>query len=408
MISGSIPHRLFCLILLCFVPATSRAAAPAENWVGTWATAPYSASNTEMKLGETDMTLRQIVHVSLGGSRLRIVLTNEFGSDPLRVQSAHVALSTGGSEIGLASANALTFSGREAITIPPGASAISDPADLKFPPLSDLAISLFIPAQPIHSRSFHGFADQTNYMTPENVVGQKKFSDARTFESWEFLKGVDVVAPESAGAIVCFGDSITDGALSTKNANARWPDVLARRVQADKKLRALSVLNEGIGGNRVLHDGTGPNALARFDRDVLTHPGVKYFIFMEGINDIGNATNPKGGKDPITAEELIAGLQQMVERAHTHGIKAIGATLTPFVGAGYQSAEGEKIRVAVNGWIRTNKALDGVVDFDLATRDPSNPAVFSKTADSGDHLHPGDAGYKAMGDSIDLPRLFAK
>jgi lysophospholipase L1-like esterase len=401
---------LACALFFCAVlPSNVRAAAPAGGWVGTWATAPYAAPNTKEPIGRTDVTLRQIVHVSLGGTRVRIVLSNEFGSEPLTIGAAHVALSAGGSEIKLASANALTFSGRSSITIPPGAVVVSDPANLKLPPLSDLAVSLFLPAQAIQTLSQHGNALQTNYIADGNVVGEKAITDTKPFTTWEFLKGVDVLPAVSAGpsgAIVAFGDSITDGARSTVNTNSRWPDELARRLQADKRLAGLGVLNEGIGGNRVLHDGTGPGALARFDRDVLSQAGVKYLIVMESINDIGHAADPHKPFDIVSAADLIAGLQQLVERAHLHGIKVIGATLTPYVGAGYQSPAGEAMRTTVNDWIRTNKSLDGVIDFDMATRDAANPGQFSPAMDSGDHLHPGDAGYKAMGDAINL-KLFS-
>jgi len=398
--------RLLLALLCLSIPAAHAAAPQSERWVGTWATAPYAAANNGA-LGSADITLRQIVHVSLGGSRVRIVLSNEFGSDPLTIGAAHIALSAGGSEIRLASANALTFSGKSSITIPPGAVAISDPADLKLPALSDLAVSIFLPAQPITQLTRHNFAAQTSFLAPGNVVGEKTLADAKTFTTWDFLKDVDVLASTNSAAIVTLGDSITDGARGTIDTNGRWPDELARRLQHDKKTEVLSVLNEGIGGNRVLHDNTGPSALARFDRDVLAQAGVKYLIIMEGINDIGNATSPTAPKDPVTADDLIAGLQQMVERAHVHGIKVIGATLTPYVGAKYQSAAGETIRVAVNDWIRSSKSLDGVIDFDMATRDPSNPSQFLPVMDCGDHLHPGDAGYKAMGDSIDL-KLFTE
>ena len=363
---------------------------------------------TDSLFGASDLTLRQIVHVSLGGSRVRIVLSNEFGLDPLIIGAAHVALSAGGSEIALGSSNALTFSGKASITIPPGAVALSDPADLKLAALSNLAVSVFLPAQPMQQRTAHNFAAQTNYMAPGNLVGEKKFENATKFTTWNFLTSVDVIAGANDGAIVAFGDSITDGALSTYDTNSRWPDVLARRLHADKKTAGLSVLNEGIGGNRVLHDSTGPSALSRFNRDVLAQAGVKYLIIMESINDIGNATSPTAPKDPVTADEIIAGLQQLVERAHIQGIKVFGATLTPYVGAKYQSPAGETMRTAVNDWIRSYKGLDGVVDFDLVTRDVSNPSVFSKIADSGDHLHPGDAGYKVMGESIDLKLFTAK
>jgi lysophospholipase L1-like esterase len=410
MMTCCIARRLFfsALLLTLSVAKTLLAAPPDQgHWVGTWAAAPFAAQNPEGGLGSADTTLREIVHVSLGGSRVRIVLSNEFGLDPLTIGAAHIALTRKGDEIELMTANALTFGGKSSITIPPGAAAVSDPADLKLPALSDLTVSLFIPAQTIRQISGHGFAAQTNYAAAGNVVGLKALEAPRPNASWYFLKGVDVLSDEKAGVVVAFGDSITDGALSTYNTNSRWPDVLARRLQADKKTEGIAVLNEGIGGNRVLHDGTGPSALARFDRDVLAQAGVKYLIVMEGINDIGNATNPGGGKDFVTAAEIIAGLEQLVERAHIHGIKVFGATLTPYVGAKYQSAAGETMRTAVNDWIRTDKSLDGIIDFDMATRDATNPSVFSKTADSGDHLHPGDAGYKAMGEAVDL-KLFER
>ena len=215
------------------------------------------------------------------------------------------------------------------------------------------------------------------------------------------------MADGKAASIVAFGDSITDGALSTRDANARWPDDLARRLQANKKTANLGILNQGIGGNRILHDVTGPNALARFDRDVLAQAGVKYLIILESINDIGHAQDPVKPYDVVTAEDLIVGLRQLATRAHTHGIKVYGATLTPYVGAKYASPAGEAMRQAVNKWIRTTNQLDGFIDFDKATQDPPTPTVFSPAADSGDHLHPADAGYKIMADSIDLS-LFTK
>lgn len=410
----SLSTRLVFALLLAIVlaptlpggPSTFAAAPQQDHWVGTWAASPLGEANRDSALGTADTTLRQIVHVSLGGSRVRVVLSNEFGIDPLTIGAAHAALSAGGEQIALASANALTFSGKSSITIPPGAMVVSDPADLKLRPLSELAVSLFIPAQPLRQISQHTFSGQTNYIASGDLVGQKQLEGARTFDSWYFLKGVDVLAGANDAAIVTLGDSITDGAYSAQNGNARWPDVLAGRLQADKKTVGLGVLNEGIGGNRVLRDGYGPSALARFDRDVLAQAGVRYLIILESINDIGVGSNPTGPRDPVTADQLIAGLEQLVERAHIHGIKVYLATLTPYVGAQYQSPEGEKIRTAVNDWIRTDKSLDGVIDFDMATRDPANPSMFLPANDRGDHLHPGDVGYKAMGDAVDL-KLFS-
>ena len=401
------PKRMPSLLLLCLLVFTPLLSAETpDHWTGTWAAAPMAA-NRNAQYGSADITLREIVHVSLGGPVVRIVLSNEFGLDPLTIGAAHIALSAGRGDIDLASANALTFGGRSSVTIPPGALVVSDPADLKCPAFADLAVSLFLPAQPIQQISQHDYADQTSYLASGNVIGAKSLPSLTPIHSWPFLKGVDVRTTADSASVVTLGDSITDGAASTRDANARWPDVLARRLQSGKKTASLGVLNEGIGGNRILFDRTGPSALARFDRDVLAQAGVKYLIIMEGINDIGNATSPTNPRDPVTADDLIFGLSQLATRAHTHGIKVFGATLTPYVGAGYQSAAGEAIRQTLNHWIRTTSQFDGVIDFDKATTDPTHPGMFLLLDDSGDHLHPSDTGYKSMGDSIDL-KLFTK
>ena len=367
--------------------------------------------------GSADLTLRQIVHTSLGGPLVRVELTNALGSDPLTIGPVHIALAdpktgvtTG--DISLLTANALTFNGAETITIPAGGEVISDPAALTLPNGADLVISFLIPAQKVTKLTMHNSAYQTNFWATGNVVQERSLTmpgsaPQQTLSSYFFLKSVDVKAAPDTGAVVAFGDSITDGTATTPNTNQRWPDVLARRLQADKKTSKLSVANEGIGGNRILHDGAGPSALARFDRDVLALPGVKYLILLEGINDIGVGYKTDNPVDAVTAEELTAGLSQLVERAHSHGIKVFGATLTPYMGAGYSSPEGEKVRQALNASIRSAKNLDGVIDFDKATRDPAAPDKFAAAYDHGDHLHPNDAGMKAMADSIDLT-LFAK
>lgn len=394
----SLTLLLFCLC--CFNPSTASAATP-DHWVGTWATSPMAQDNHEDRVA-ADTTYREIVHVSMGGPAVRVILTNEFGLAPLTIGAANVALSAGDSDINTAVSAPLTFNGRPSIVVPPGALVVSDPVNLKLPPTSNLAVSIFIPSQPIRQISAHGYADQTNYTAPGNVVGAKSLDAPEKIYSWPFLKGVDVKADGNAAAIVAFGDSITDGAFSTRDGNARWPDVLAARLQANEKTANLGVLNEGIGGNRVLHDDTGPSALARFDRDVLAQAGVKYLIILESINDIGHAQDLHHQYDVVSADDLIAGLSQLATRAHTHGIKVFGATLTPYVGAGYASPAGENIREAVNQWIRTTNQLDGVIDFDKVIRDPANPTVFLPAYDHGGHLHPNDTGYKAMGDAIDL------
>jgi lysophospholipase L1-like esterase len=245
-------------------------------------------------------------------------------------------------------------------------------------------------------------------VAPGEDTADPNLPSARTVSDWCFVKGVDVSvkntkkAAANPAAIVAFGDSITDGAKSTRDSNSRWPDILAQRLQANKKTANISVLNEGISGNRLLHDKAGPNALARFDRDVLAQSGVKYLILFEGINDIGHTAQPLEPADVITADQMILALAQMAQSAHEHGIKVIGATLAPYAGAKYYSESGEQIRQGVNSWIRTSPAFDGVIDFDKITRDPSSPSAYLPTVDSGDHLHPNDTGYKTMANAIDL------
>jgi lysophospholipase L1-like esterase len=408
------PRFAFISALMAFTLMTS-ASSPAQkttgdHWVGTWATSPMAAKNASGSLGATTgTTLREIAHVSIGGSQVRVVLSNEFGLESLTVDAAGIALRTSDSTVETSHAVPLMFGGRSSVVIPAGALVVSDAAILSVKPLSDVAVSLFLPAQPMAQMTRHGFADQTNYMVDGNMFTSATLIDPKKFYSWDFLKGIDVKANAGAASAVMFGDSITDGALSTRDKNARWPDVLAARLAGNSRTAKVGVLNEGIGGNRVLHDNTGPSALARFDRDVLSQAGVKYLVIMESINDIGHSADPDATKryDIISAEDLIVGFQQMATRAHLHGIKVYGATLTPYVGAKYQSPEGETIRRIINQWIRTTKDLDGFIDFDKVTADPANPGVFMPAYDSGDHLHPKDAGYKAMGESVDL-KLFTK
>jgi lysophospholipase L1-like esterase len=286
----------------------------------------------------------------------------------------------------------------------------SDPVALTVEPLSDVAVSFYLPSQIMRAETYHSFADQNNYIADGDVAGATTLpenANARSMalESWYFLDGIDVNAAEGSRAIVTLGDSITDGAHSTANANRRWPDVLAARLKQEHGLEQVSVLNEGIGGNRVLNDQAGPSALARLDRDVLAQNGVRYVIVLESINDIGRLAHLTAPEDDVNAQLLEQGLKQIADAAHQHGIKAFGATLTPYGGANYNSAKGEQVRKDVNNWIRTSGVFDGVIDFDQITRDPANPDRFNPEFDSGDHLHPGDAGYKAMGDGIDL-KLF--
>ena len=349
----------------------------------------------------TNQTLRQIVHTSIGGSRVRVVLSNAFGTAPIQVGGASVALRAQDSSIQPASSKTLLFDGAPTAMILAGATLVSDPVDLTLAPLSDVAIDLFVPGELGVSPSpvtTHNGASQTNYVSDTgNHVGEATMTAALRPGAWFLVARVEVASPANTLAVVTFGDSITDGARSTPDLNNRWPDVLARRLAA-RKGTGVAVLNAGISGNRVLGDGAGINALARFDKDVLMQTGVTHVMVMEGINDIGLA---RGNPTP-SAADLIAGHKQLIERAHARGLKIYGATLTPYEGAAYYSPEGEAKRQALNEWIRSSGAYDGVIDFDKATRDPAAPSKFLPAYDSGDHLHPGDAGYTAMGNAVDL------
>lgn len=397
-------NKIFAVALLGLCAGTAMAQKPATtDWVGTWAASPMGSVVKADQPSPTDRTYRNIVRISTGGKTLRIQLTNEFGTTPLTIGAAHIALSAGEGATKPGSDHALTFGGRPTVTIPAGAMLFSDPIAMEAAPLADLVVSVYLPQQTITANSCHALGSSTNYILAGDATAQATLpAEAKKFGSWCFVKGIDVEAKDKPVALVTFGDSITDGARSTPDANHRWPNILAARMQADKKYAHIGVLNEGISGNRVLHDVAGPNALARFDRDVLAQSGAKYLIILESINDIGHGTRLKNPEDVVSAQDLIVGFQQMVARAHQHGIKVFGATLTPYEGAGYFSAEGEKIRQAVNAWIRTSKELDGVIDFDKITRDPEKPTWFLPAYDCGDHLHPNDAGYKAMGEAIDL------
>jgi lysophospholipase L1-like esterase len=394
-------------LLIAFAASSHAQSTPSSQWVGTWVTSPYLADGGFAARPLTGTTLREIAHISIGGPQVRVRFTNEYGTDPLTISDAHVAISAGGGAIQPGSDHVLTFGGVASFTIPPGAAIYSDPAPLTVAALSDVAVSFYLPPQFMRSETFHNFADQDNFLATGDVAGSETLPQSTTTVSWYFFDGIDVPAAPGSRAIVTLGDSITDGAHSTKNANLRWPDVLAARLNQDPNLKGVSVLNEGIGGNRVLNEMTGPSALSRLDRDVLSQNGVRYVIVLESINDIGHMAHPTAPNDLITAAQLEFGLKQIADAAHQHGIKAIGATLTPYVGANYASDAGEQIREAVNDWIRSSGTFDGVVDFDKITQDPQNPTHFNPAFDSGDHLHPGDAGYKAMGGGIDLS-LFAK
>ncbi|GAA3348307.1 SGNH/GDSL hydrolase family protein [Amorphoplanes nipponensis] len=392
-------------------------------WAGTWSTGvtgPATAPNPETVFD--NQTLRQIVHTSIGGRSLRVRLSNEYGAQPLVIGEARVARHAGGARIVAGTDRRLTFGGRSSVSIPPGAPALSDPVALSVPALSELVVSIHLPRRTV-AATVHGSAFQTNYVAAGNVTRSPDLTGAATTTSWYFLSGVSVAAPPRAAAVVTFGDSITDGAITTVDANHRWPDFLARRLQQAAP-DTLGVLNKGIGGNRLLYDGNtlpdppfggigplfGDSALSRFDRDVLAQPGARAVIVLLGINDIGQPGSIAPASEAVTVDELIAGYRQLIARAHERGLRIIGATLTPFQDTtipGYYTAANEAKRAAVNRWIRTSGEYDGVIDFDRAVRDPAQPLRIRPQYDSGDHLHPNDAGMRAMADAVPL-RLTAQ
>lgn len=400
-------HQAVSGAMYVFMLATMLQAATTlrEHWVGTWSAAPEAQENSTGMPGASGTSFREIVHLSLGGTAIRIVLSNEFGREPLTIGPVHVAVSVSGNAIDPSTARQVSFGGKATATIPAGARMVSDPVAITVPALSNLAVSLFVPPQILHRTSVHPYSLQTNYTADGNAIGERTMG-APSRTGWYFLRGVEVRAAENAAAVVALGDSITDGAASEWNRNERWPDILARRLQTDKSLSHLAVLNAGISGNRILRDGEGDeSALRRFDHDVLAQAGAKYLIVLEGINDIGHIVSATNDDPSASAEDIVLGIKQIVIRAHAQDIKVIGATITPYWNCKYASPEGEQIRQTVNNWIRSSKELDGVADFDRIVRDPVEPKRLRQDYDSGDHLHPSPAGLRAMAMGIDLNLL---
>jgi lysophospholipase L1-like esterase len=353
-------------------------------------------------------TLRQIVHLSVGGSELRVHLSNAFGTTSLRIDSVHIARppSPSSDQIDVTTDKALTFGGNSEVVIPAGAEYISDPVDYPVGALSNLAISFYLPEPPAQQTGHPG-SRATSYVVDGNLVSAPTLPNATKVDHWYQIAGVDVTTPADAISIVALGDSITDGHASTTNGNNRWTDLLAERLQGSAATNQIGVLNAGIGGNRLLVNGLGPNALARFNRDVLVQTGVRYVIVLEGVNDLGGLT--RLGEVPTVQHEslvahILAAYQQMILRAHARGIEIIGGTITPYVGSDYYhpTARDEQDRNTVNAWIRAPGHFDAVIDFDRVMRDPSHPDRLLPSYDSGDHLHPSPAGYHAMANAIPL------
>jgi lysophospholipase L1-like esterase len=373
---------------------------PDGSWVGTWGAAPQltEPKNLPPAPGLSDSTLRQIVHVSIGGSRLRVRFSNAFGSGPVEIAAAAVAMAGDRGAIQPDSSRSLSFEGRPAVTIAPGAMAVSDPVDYELAPLSDLAVTMHF-GQVSRDVTGHPGARCTSYLQKGDFVSTATLPTPVTIEHWYILSGVEVWAEQPQGVLAILGDSITDGRGSTTDRNRRWPDDLARRLQADPRTARIGVLNQGIGGNRLLHDGLGPSALARLDRDVLEQNGVRWLIVFEGVNDIGTAPGDDQG---TAARKVIGAYEEIIRRAHARNIRVYGATITPFGGSFYASPAREANWQAVNTWIRTSGRFDGVIDLAAAVCDPTDPTRLAPAVDCGDHLHLSDQGYVVVAGAIDL------
>jgi lysophospholipase L1-like esterase len=396
--------------------ANAASAAGAEPWITTWAATPAPRWAEELPapfgvpevLG--DQTVRQIARISVGGDQVRVVFSNEFGVRPVTIGSATIAASAGGSAVEPTTVKPLTFGGKASAVIPPGAPLVSDPIDFAAKPLSSLAVSFYLPNR-TGITSVHWDGAQTDYVSGAgDKTKDADFKPDSTNKSRLLFSRILTTAKPDSSAIVFFGDSITDGACSTVDTNNRWPDHIAERLQAEGH-PDVAVVNEAYSGDRVLTNGMGTNALSRFDMSVLSHPRVSTVVMMMGINDIGwpgkGAITPS---DPEpTAEDVEAGYEQIIDRAHARGLRFVGVTLTPFVDTfkgtpteGYYTPEKEKIREDVNAWIRANKTADGLIDFDKLLEDPNNPNHINPAYDCGDHLHPNDTGYQAMAKAVDL------
>ena len=410
-------HALLVSALLLLPAAIAAREDEGKHWIGTWATAAQPSLPDSPNSYE-NQSVRLIVHTSVGGKRVRIRISNTYGDRPLLIGSAHIARRAGEADIDSSSDRVLKFHGQPSAKIPPHSIAASDPVDLDIGPLSDLAISLFFPER-TPATTFHLAAKQTNYVATDtgDSAGAAHFPAAKKIRGWPFLNGVDVEASRTGAAIVALGSSLTDGDGSTFDTNHRWPDLLAERLQKEKgRLAELGVLNEGIIGNRLLKDSPqstpfgaalGEAGVARFDRDVLSQPGVKYVFVGLGINDIAFPGSLTPANQSVSVEDLIAGYRQLIARAHKKGIRVIGTTNPPFEESFLASPpttfftpEKESVRQRINQWIMTTKEFDGAVDFDAVVRDPERPSRILRAYDSGDHLHPNNAGYEATANVI--------
>ncbi len=391
--------NLFTLIIV-FVFFAGFCRVQAAGWVGTWGCAPQLVEPRNMPPapGLADNTLRQVVQVSIGGTKLRVKFSNAFGKSTIVLASAHIALSMGGSAIQTNTDTQLTFNGSATVAIPAGESVWSDPFNFNLSPLADVAVTTHF-GDMSAAVTGHPGSRTTSYLQSGDAVTAADLPNAATTAHWYILNTIDVQSGNPGGAAVALGDSITDGRGSDTDKNDRWPDDLERRLQADPDTANVAMLNMGIGGNCVLRGGLGPTALSRFDRDVLSQSDPRWLIVFEGVNDIG------GSRNASVATNLIGAFGKFITQAHAQHIRVYGATITPFGGSFYDSPMHETARETVNDWIRHGGAFDGVIDFDAAIRDPENPTRLLPAGDSGDHLHPNEKGYQVMAGAVDL-KLF--
>lgn len=370
-----------------------------SSWVATWAPAQQLVEPRNMPPAPlSGSTLRQVARVTLGGNRVRVRISNAFGDGPVDLSSVHIARAAGRGIIAGGTDRALTFHGKPSVSIAPGATATSDEIEYDVAPLSDVALTMQVEHAP-GKLTGHPGSRATSWLQSGGLAAAPEMADARPTEHWYLWSAIDVVRADDAAVIAVLGNSITDGRGSGTDRNTRWTDVLAKRLQASNATARIGVINAGLGGNAVLRGGLGPPMLERLDRDVFDQPGVRWLIVLAGVNDIGTSTS----RDTVAvAGELIAALEQIARRAHARSVRVYGSTILPFGGSQYDSREHEAVRGMVNRWIRKSPAYDVVIDFDVVMRDPANPARLRAAFDTGDHLHPNEAGYQAMGEAVGL------
>lgn len=399
-------YRQLCAAGFLFLSIS--VAAQSSRWTGSWAASPMPSPSGGVTLGDQGSTFRNIVHLSIGGRAVRVRLSNEYGTKPLMVAEVHIAGSDSQGAIAAGSDHLVSFGGARSVDIPAGTVALSDPVSMSVPAFANVAVSIYVAAQADAALTYHPESIATNYVAMGNQTDASVLRNPVKMPNWYLLTGIDVEAAPRAFSVVVLGASVVNGTHSTVDMNRRWPDDLARRLRSSPSTAQVGVLNEGIGGNRILHDNRGLSGLARLNRDVLNQSNAKVMIFSMGTNDIGRTFFPGDKSEKgVTVDQMEWATQQVVWRAHARGMRVICATLNPYEGASYFNAEGESMRQAFNRFVRSSHVCDGTVDFDLVTLDPSHPARFLPKYDSGDHLHPNDAGYQAMADAFNL-KLFAR